>query len=341
MACVRPDPNAAVQLVATHEMGSVRQPASVALRVPGPITWIGGGKLVWLFPKSLPSVAQAGSGIPPNYPSAAFAIRKDPGKLDERLVSGMPASFLGADSASPDIELWPTALLRSPPDAQGQASTGALAIVQRVAADFSYDVMTAHLAMDELSARAPLMPLFTGDEPKFSIGGYRGAEYGYLFACNEDPGVIDRGDPKHFPCRLARAPIAELEKHDSWRVYNATDAQWLADLTAGEPVLYGPQNALSVSFNNYLGRHLAVHSRWLSNEIVVQSAERPLGPWRTELTLSAPAPADGVAQFALEQPSLNASDCERAIWISYLAPRAMSGGFPSQGEIKLLQVELK
>lgn len=340
-ACQRADPAAPVELVSMQEMGSVVQPDSVSLRLPGPITWIGSGKLVWLFAKNILSTTQPGVSALANHPSAAFVTRKDPTRLDESLSAGVPAPFVAPDSTSPQAELWPTALLREPPDAQDQASTGALVILQRVAADFSYDVLTTHLALDALTASGPLVPLFTGDDPKFSLGGYRGAEYGYLFSCTQDETVSDRGDPKHFPCTLARAAIADMDRRDRWRAYHASDEQWLADLKSGEPVLYGPSNALSVSRNNYLGRYIAVHSRWFSNEIIVQSAERIVGPWRVELTLSAPMPADGVAQVALEQPTLNASDCESSIWISYLAPRASSGGFPSEGEIKLLKVELK
>jgi len=341
-SCERADPDRAVQLVGMHDLGSVEQPQAVALRVPGPITWIGTGKLVWLFPKTGLDGVSARAGAPSNHPSAAFVGRKEPGRLDEPLgADGLPEPFFAPAGVSPDVELWPTALLRLAPDDQGEATTGAVVIVQRVAADFSYDVLSTRVAVDALSTQEPLTPLFMGNDPRFSLGAYRGGEFGYLYACSEDTAVADRADPQRYPCKVARAPVTELDKREAWRAYHTSDKQWATDLTSAEPVLFGASNSLSVSHHSYLGRYLAVHSRWFSNEIVVQSGERPWGPWRVELTIKLPAPPAGVVQFALEQPSLASAECESAIYISYLWPLAADSVFPSRAEIRLLKVDLK
>jgi hypothetical protein len=184
--------------------------------------------------------------------------------------------------------------------------------------------------------------LFTGRDAKFSTGGFRGSEYGYLFACEEDTNIADRNDPARYPCKLARAKLAELEQHDSYRVYDPAQEMWLPDLGAGAPVIYGPPGMLSLSFNNYLGRYIAVHSRWFSNEVVVQSAKMPSGPWRQELSFTLPSPSVGVVGSALEQPALIEPDeCAKSIWVSYMAPTADAGGYPSAADIKLVRVELQ
>jgi hypothetical protein len=339
--CQRPDPDAAVSVVEVREAGTVANPATIALRVPGPISWMG-SKLTWLFPKSMRPMNAIGADAAPNQPNAAFVSRADPTKLEEDLdPDGVPRRFLTADDQQPMSELWPTALLRVPPPA-GQDNATGLAFV-RVSVDLrSHDVAIGRVSRNSTTAQEPLTPLFTGSDSKFSTGGFRGSENAYLFACTADTSIEDRSDPRHFPCKIARVKLTEIEQRESYRVYDPAQESWVADLSAGAPVLYGPPGMLSLSHNNYLGRYIAVHSRWFSNDVVVQSAKAPTGPWREELTFTLPSPSVGVVQAALEQPALLGPDeCARVIWISYLAPTADSGGFPIAGEIKLVRVELK
>lgn len=338
--CQRADPDAAVALVEVREVGTVVSPTAIALRIPGPISWIG-GKLTWLFPKTIRPLNAIGADAAPNQPNAAFVTREDPTTLEEDLdPDGVPRRFLTADDANPMSELWPTALLRVPAPADQDNATG-LAFV-RVSADLlSYDVAVARVSRNATAAQEPLSMLFTGSDGKFSTGGFRGNEYGYLFACSEDMTIPERGDPLRYPCKIARAKLAELESRDAYRVYDPAQQIWLQDLSAGAPVLYGPPGMLSLSFNNYLGRYIAVHSRWFSNEVVLQSAPSPVGPWREEFSFVLPSPTVGVVQAALEQPALLApEECARAIWVSYMAPTADTNGYPSAAEIKLVRVEL-
>lgn len=341
VACQRDDTAAPVSVRGMQDLGSVAQPQSVALRIPGPISWIG-GKLLWLFPKSIRTSGSVGADAAPNQPNAALLMGSDPTKLEEDLdPDGAPRRFLTADDENPSVELWPTALLRLPPP-ENEDTTKGVVFVQRVNPNLSYEVWVARVARNSTSAQEPLTPLFTGTDGKFSIGGFRGNGYAYLFACEEDMSVAERSDPKHFPCRIARAKSAEIEQRDAYRVYDPNTKEWVADLSAGAPVIFGPGNLLSLSFNNYLGRYLAVYSRWFSNAAVVQSAEFPWGPWREEFTISLPEPADNVALAALEQSALTpAADCATSIWISYLSPTASTNGFPSAGEIKLIKVDIE
>lgn len=339
--CRRADPDAAISVVEVREAGTVASPASIALRIPGPISWIG-GKLTWLFPKSIRSDGALGADTAPNQPNAAFLSSDNPSALEEDLdPDGTPRRFLTADDENPTSELWPTALLRVPPPT-GQDNATGLAFV-RVSRDLiSHDVAVGRVARNTTTAQEPLTPLFTGTDGKFSTGGFRGSEYGYLFACVPDTSISDGNDPARHPCKLARAKVGELELRGSYRVYDPAQNMWVADLSAGAPVIYGPPGMLSLSFNNYLGRYIAVHSRWFSNDVVIQSAKMPAGPWRRELSFTLPSPSDGVVQAALEQPALIASEeCAKTIWISYLAPTASNMGFPSAGEIKLVRVELQ
>lgn len=338
--CQRADPDAPVRLGEVHEIGTVSSPASVVLRIPGPISWIG-GKLLWLFPKTNRSMGAVGADAAPNQPHAAYIAREEPLKLEEDLdPDGVPRRFLTADDVMPNTELWPTALLRSAA-AMGQDAMGGVAFVRRTNPDLSYDVMIGRVARNTTTAQEPLTALFTGSEGKFSTGAFRGSEYAYLFACYEDMSVAERAELMHFPCKIARAKNAEIEQRDSYRVYDPSRDNWVSDLSAGGPVLYGPSSLLSLSHNNYLGRYIAVHSRWFSNQVIVQSAKSPWGPWRQEFAIDLPTPAASVILAAAEQPALLAPmECARSIWISYLSPTAAADGYPSEGEIKLIRADL-
>jgi hypothetical protein len=340
--CQRADPDAAVQLVRTEEVGSVATPSALVLRIPGPISWIGGNKLVWLFPKANRVMNAVGAGSAPNQPHAAFVVRESPTQLEEDLVpDGVPRRFVTADDENAATELWPTALIRVPPPSDRENATG-IAFVRRIAPDFSFDVHIGRVAKNTTTVQEPLIPLFTGDEPKFSTGGFRGSEYAYLFGCTEDTSVADRGDARHFPCKIARVRVGQLEQRDGYRVYDPAQDKWLEDLSAGAPVLFGPSSLLSLSFNNYLGRYIAVYSRWFSSEVILQSARSPWGPWRQEFSIALPAPVDGVLQAGLEQAALVAPEtCASTIWISYMSPTASMNGFPTEAENKLIKAELQ
>lgn len=247
--CQRPNPDAAVSVSEVREAGTVASPASVALRIRGPISWIG-GKLTWLFPKTIRKDGALGADTAPNQPNAAFLSRDTPTTLEEDLdPDGVPRRFLTDDDEQPTSELWPTALLRVPPPTDQDNATG-LAFV-RVSRDLiNYDVAVGRVSRNTTTAQEPLAPLFTESDSKFSTGCFRGNEYGYVFACQEDTSIADRNDPARYPCKVARAKLAELTQRGSYRVYDPAQEQWVADLSAGAPVIYGPPGLLSLSFNN-------------------------------------------------------------------------------------------
>jgi hypothetical protein len=338
--CQRSDTDAAVRARMVHEPVTVASPGAIALRIPGPISWIG-GKLTWLFPKSIRAMNGAGADTAPNQPHAAFVDRANPTQLDEDLEpDGVPRRFLTGDDANPVTELWPTALVRVPPPSDQETATG-LAFVRTSSDLVTYDVHIGRVARNSTAAQEPLAPLFTGTDAKFSTGAHRGSEYAYLFACTENEALAD-DDPLRFGCKIGRAKLAELERHDSYRVYDPEQDSWLEDLSAGAPVVYGAASLLSLSYNNYLGRYLLVHSRWFSNDVIVHTAPSPWGPWREDLAITLPTPEANVLQSALEQPALIEPEaCASTIWISYMSPTADSGGYPSRADVKLVQIDLE
>lgn len=81
-------------------------------------------------------------------------------------------------------------------------------------------------------------------------------------------------------CRLARVPIAEVLDRSQWRFF-AGNGVWSSDWKDARTVLDGgiEPGVVSVHWNAFLGKFLAVSSRVLDARIGIRFADRPEGPW--------------------------------------------------------------
>ena len=130
---------------------------------------------------------------------------------------------------------------------------------------------------DSAAARPTLRPetqyptlLFQGDEPGFGTGAVEDGGFLYLYATS----------CQGLDCSsiVARAPLADALDRSAWRFY-AGDGSWAADWSSAERVLSGA-NGMSIHWNEYLGRFLAVHTLSpFGSGIAIQTADRPEGPW--------------------------------------------------------------
>jgi hypothetical protein len=95
----------------------------------------------------------------------------------------------------------------------------------------------------------------------------------YAYACEAS------GDFE-FSCRLARVPLGTTLDRSAWTFF-AAGGRWSSDWRDAKTVLRGDiqRGALSVHWNAYLGRFLAICSRPLDARIAVRFAERLEGPW--------------------------------------------------------------
>jgi hypothetical protein len=109
-------------------------------------------------------------------------------------------------------------------------------------------------------------------------------------------------------------------------------------------VLTGVPGGLTVSFNRYLKKFLAVHSG-LSDNVMLRSADRPEGPWRT-LGSFGTLPSDGflgVSFGATEHVALRDA-CHDVIYITYgrLIETTNENGAPvSLDESHMVRVEFQ
>jgi hypothetical protein len=155
----------------------------------------------------------------------------------------------------------------------------------------------------------------------------------YLFACDPS-GFLD------FGCRVARAPVAEADQATAYRFFDGTG--WSPDAGSAAPVM-NKVSVVSVSFNPWLQRYLAIGQRILSNTVLLRVAERPEGPWTdpgvvigpADGGLLEPAAANATNYLSLEHVELRSVD-GRQIVISYARPMG-----PFLGEVRLARITLR
>ncbi|MEY4510431.1 MAG: hypothetical protein RLZZ450_2553 [Pseudomonadota bacterium] len=154
--------------------------------------------------------------------------------------------------------------------------------------------------------------LFPASAPsiRFGLTGRDGNVY--LYGCQEKTdGKVD--------CLLARASAgsANLARGYQYR----TVGGWSNDPSSAISVLNNAHRELSVSFNPYLRRYLAVFLIGRSNQVALHTAERPEGPFTRLATVVLPrsAGATGELSVAVEHPEL-ASKCGRHLTLTYVSP---------------------
>ena len=121
---------------------------------------------------------------------------------------------------------------------------------------------------------------------------------------------------------LARVRPGDIEDRDQYAYLSGPEPTWSPDIADAIPLFDGPPNELSISWNDYLGSYLAVHSYGTEGRQVGRTAPQPWGPWSEPVTLWAveaePDKKYPVAAYAgKEHPSLSEDD-GRVIYFTYV-----------------------
>jgi hypothetical protein len=133
----------------------------------------------------------------------------------------------------------------------------------------------------------------------------------YMYGCE----LGDDGLTK--PCRLARVPLADILEKSSWLYFSGAGIWSPVSLDARE-IFYG-NDMMSVFFNRYLGRFVAVYSEPLEARAMLRTSPSPEGPWSAPIELfsvDAPENIHGWVYDFLAHPEYSTDD-DRTIYISY------------------------
>ncbi|MCA9418200.1 MAG: DUF4185 domain-containing protein [Candidatus Omnitrophica bacterium] len=123
---------------------------------------------------------------------------------------------------------------------------------------------------------------------------------------------------------VARVPKDRLHDFEAYEYLATEEPKWSRHVQDASPVLTGPPNEMSVSFNSYLGCFLAVHSNDLSGDIVGRTAPNPWGPWSDPVVLwtvrpeyQNPPPYPPLIYAGKEHPEI-AGEGGKVLYLTYI-----------------------
>jgi Domain of unknown function (DUF4185) len=248
-------------------------------------------------------------------------------------VNNCQASPCGARWA-----LWPGAIVVDP------ASDNALVFYSLVFAqpgNFNFQSVGTSVATWQNFASLPQRPtinppvvaahpdlLFNQNEPTFGSAALIRAGTLYAYGCGIPTGSgFDKG------CRLGRVDPGNVLNRSAWTYY--TGSGWSAQINQSQPVFSG-NNILSVAWNSFLNKYVAVYSQPFSNNVLLRTAPNPEGPWSgPTLAFVAIAPSSGNIYDALAHLEY-AENGGQTIFVSY----SRSTPAPFTSEVRLVAVEV-
>jgi serine/threonine protein kinase len=170
--------------------------------------------------------------------------------------------------------------------------------------------------------------LFGADEPPWGSAALAIGDWLYVYGCEQAARNLE------VPCRLARVPPDRVLERAEWRFYTGTS--WSADWRAAKPVV-NTNAQMSVTWNDYLRKYVAVYTRLLSSLLGIRTADRPEGPWSEEIIVEGfpPLAAWPWLGHGFVHPEL-ARDGGRVQTVTYSRAIGIAGN-----EIRAVEVEFR
>lgn len=153
--------------------------------------------------------------------------------------------------------------------------------------------------------------LFSGERDGFGSAAVQVGQFLYIYGCEMQADDVAK------PCRLARVRIDRVLERRAWKFYQGQD-QWSTDLDSATTVFRG-NNMMSVFYNEYLSRYVAVYSQPLGTRVMIRTAERPEGPWSRASELFECSDSLGFMGWiydAMAHPELS-NDKGRTLYVTY------------------------
>jgi hypothetical protein len=168
--------------------------------------------------------------------------------------------------------------------------------------------------------------LFPGETDAFGTAALIACDELYAYSCESEDGWGK-------PCKVARVSLDSVLEQDAWRFYDGSG--WVAELEKAKSVFEG-NSQLTVHYNAFLGRYLAVHVDGVSDNVVLRTAPAPEGPWSEAVKAfkAEPAAGDSFVYCGLGHDELQRED-GRLELVSYYRS---TGDWT--GEIRLVELEL-
>jgi hypothetical protein len=167
--------------------------------------------------------------------------------------------------------------------------------------------------------------IFTQNEPVFGSASFISNGMLYAYACDYDSG-----------CQLGKVAPASAQDRSAWSFY-AGNGNWSSQIDDAVSV-FNDANILSISWNNYLQRYLAVYSPPVSQNVVMRTSPNPEGPWSGEIVafVAMPPAGGGNVYDALAHAEYD-SNGGQTIHVSYT--RSTPAPFSSEARLVVVQLQ--
>jgi len=228
--------------------------------------------------------------------------------------------------------LWPSSIVVNPSD--GSALIFYM-VVSAQTGNFNFQGIGTSVATWQSIQQQPQRPtlnppivsdhpdlLFTQNEPGFGSASFISDGTLYAYGCSYNNG-----------CQLGKVTPSSAQDRSAWSFY-AGKGNWSVQI--GDAIaVFNDANILSISWNEFLQRYLAVYSPPFSQNVVMRTSMNPEGPWSSEIVaFVAKQPITGNVYDALAHVEYD-SNSGQTIYVSY----SRSTPAPFSSEVRLVAVQ--
>jgi len=235
--------------------------------------------------------------------------------------------------------LWPGAIVVNPADNRALIF---YSVVSAKPGDFNFQGLGTSVAawqnLQSVPQRPTLDPpivadhpdlMFTQDEPGFGSAAFIRNGMVYVYGCGVATNGLDKG------CRLGRVDPSSAQERSAWMFY-AGNGNWSSQLSDAVPVFAG-DDIMSVSWNSFLQRYVAVYSAVFSQNVMIRTSPNPEGPWSGEtLAFVAMTPSNGNVHDAHAHAEYDVNGGQ-TIFVSY----SRDTPAPFSSEVRLVSLTLQ
>ena len=233
--------------------------------------------------------------------------------------------------------LWPTSMVVDAPSNQAFIF---YMLVSARPGDFNFQSVGSSVATWSNFQKSPQRPdfnppivsghsdlMFSQSEPGFGTAALISNGLLYAYGCQ----VPNDGADKR--CRLGRVEPVNILDRGAWSFY-AGDGHWSSQVGDAVSVFEG-SSIVSVYWNRFLQRYVALYSKLLSDEVAMRTSPNPEGPWSDEIIVfTAMKPVQGTVYDAHLHPEYDVNGGQ-TIYVSYSRG---TGTFSS--EVRLVAIQL-
>lgn len=173
--------------------------------------------------------------------------------------------------------------------------------------------------------------LFTETEPNFGSAAVFSGGTLYVYGCGLPKSGLDKG------CRIAKVDPSTVQDRSTWQ-FCSGNGKWTSSASDAVSVFSGG-SILSVSWNAFLQRYVAVYSVPFSQDVDIRTAPAPEGPWSPALlAFHAVSPSQGHTYDAHAHSEFDA-DGGQTIYVTY--SRILPKAFSSEVRLVALKFQIK